>query len=504
MPLRERDEERPLLDQGSDAGSVRSHQSQVSNKPSLVKFSDDDEENPRAWSPKKKLTNVGIIALMAILSPLASSMFTPGISQVAEDLQCSEKAVIATTTGFVIMLGLGPLLLAPFSETFGRRQLYIWCFCIFTLLQIPTALAPNVGVLIAARTISGFFGSVGIANGGGTISDMYEPSQRAGIFGWYLLGPLMGPTIGPLFGGLIITHLNWRWVYWILLIVCTLNTTVGYFFLRETYAPVLLLRRRDALQAKNTNSHPEDGEVSPRYHFEGEDTRSIWLKLRDSMKRPIAIFIQPIVLIMSAYQALIFGTTYSIYTNMQDIYSSQPYNFTSEQIGFLYLGPGLGFLVSVWFLVPRIDTVYNKLTEKNNGKALPEYRLPLANIGSVLIPISLFWFGWTVDESVKSPWPVSIIATFFYGLGQVMIFNTVQNYYIDSFEKYAASAIAGGSVFRSLIGGVVPLFAPTLFAKLGYGWGVSVFAFLAVLIAPAPVFFYYFGGRIRERFPLVL
>ena len=333
---------------------------------------------------------------------------------------------------------------------------------------------------------------------------MYEPSQRAGIFGWYLLGPLLGPTIGPLFGGLIITHLTWRWVYWILLIVCTLNTTVGYFFLRETYAPVLLLRRRDALQAKNTNSHPEDGEVSPRYHFEGEDTRSIWLKLRDSMKRPIAIFIQPIVLIMSAYQALIFGTTYSIYTNMQDIYSSQPYNFTSEQIGFLYLGPGLGFLVSVWFLVPRIDTVYNKLTEKNNGKALPEYRLPLANIGSVLIPISLFWFGWTVDESVKSPWPVSIIATFFYGLGQVMIFNTVQNYYIDSFEKYAASAIAGGSVFRSLIGGVVPLFAPTLFAKLGYGWGVSVFAFLAVLIAPAPVFFYYFGGRIRERFPLVL
>jgi MFS family permease len=45
------------------------------------------------------------------------------------------------------------------------------------------------------RTLSGFFGSVGIANGGGTISDMFVPSSRARVFGWYLLGPLLGPTL---------------------------------------------------------------------------------------------------------------------------------------------------------------------------------------------------------------------------------------------------------------------------------------------------------------------
>lgn len=62
-------------------------------------------------------------------------------------------------------------------ETFGRRKLYMVCFTMFTLLQIPTALSPNVGTLIAMRTISGFFGSVGIANGGGTISDMFVPEE---------------------------------------------------------------------------------------------------------------------------------------------------------------------------------------------------------------------------------------------------------------------------------------------------------------------------------------
>ena len=85
-----------------------------------------------------------------------------------------------------------------------------------------------------------------------------------------------------------------------------------------------------------------------------------------------------------------------------------------------------------------------------------------------------------------------------------MILNTVQNYYIDSFEKYAASAIAAGAVFRSIFGGIIPLLAPGLFDDLGYGWGVSVFAFLSLAIAPAPIVFYYYGGWVRERFAVEL
>ncbi len=487
------DEEQPLLhhpDGDVDVSSQRSYETQQ------ISFGPDDKENPRAWSRRKKITNVAIIALMAILTPLASSMFTPGISQIAEDLNTNEQMVIATTTGFVICMGLGPLVWAPLSEEFGRRTLYISCFAVFTVLQVATAVSPNINTMIAMRTISGFFGSVGLANGGGTINDMYEASERASIFGWYLLGPLLGPTLGPLFGGVIVTRLGWRWIYWIMTIICAINTCIGYFFLKESYAPVLLARRKENAEENQTSQN------KVRYHFDGEDGRPLSKKLVTSMKRPFVIFIQPMVLVMSLYQALIFGTTYSIYTNMQNIYSEKPYGFNSEQIGLLYLAPGLGFLTSVRFLVPRIDTVFNKLTEKNGGKSLPEYRLPLANIGSVLIPISLFWFAWTVEFRVH--WFASIAATYFYGLGQVVVFNTVQNYYIDSFSKYAASAIAGGSVFRSLFGGIVPLFAPMLFEKLGYGWGISVFGFLAVLIAPSPLLFYYFGERVREKFPITL
>jgi hypothetical protein len=109
---------------------------------------------------------------------------------------------------------------------------------------------------------------------------------------------------------------------------------------------------------------------------------------------------------------------------------------------------------------------------------------------------------WTVQYHTH--WAASISATFLYGIGQVTIFNSVQNYYIDAFEKYAASAIAGGALFRSLIGGVIPLFTPALLENLGVGWGMSVFAFVGLLLAPSPVLFYIYGERLRERFAIEL
>ncbi|KJY00104.1 MFS general substrate transporter like protein [Zymoseptoria brevis] len=484
---RRNDETQPLLENGSldggEGGDARE----------LVEFGKNDPGDPRKWSNTKKMLNVTVIASMAVLSPLASSMFTPGIDQIADGLNTTTDAVIACTTGFVIMLGIGPLILAPLSETFGRRPMYLICFGIFALLQIPSALAPNIATLIASRTLAGFFGSVGIANGGGSLSDMFEPSQRAGVFGWYLLGPLLGPTLGPLFGGVIVQRLDWRWIFWILTIICILSTVSAYFFLVETYAPVILAQRKARLEIEHGTSNA--------YRFPGEDDRSLPAKLRTSLTRPLRILIQPIVLTMSIYQAIIFATTYSIYTNMQAVYQGE-YDFTTEQVGLLYLGPGLGFLTCVWFVVPRIDTVYNRLTARNNGKGHPEYRLPLANIGSVLIPVSLFWFAWTVE--LHAHWTASIAATFFYGIGQVIILNTTTNYYIDCFEQYAASAIAAGAVFRSVVGGIIPLFAPTWFEKLGYGWGVSVFGFLSVVIAPAPAVFYFYGGVLREKFAIQL
>jgi MFS family permease len=147
-----------------------------------------------------------------------------------------------------------------------------------------------------------------ISNGGGTISDMYQSHERAGIFGWYLLGPLLGPSIGPLLGGIILSKLDWPWLFWVLLIICSVTIAGAFVFLKETYTPVLLAKR------KQDKENADGGE----YYFDGEDVRPLKTKLASSIQRPLRIlFTQPIVLIMASYQALIFATNYSLYTQFQ-------------------------------------------------------------------------------------------------------------------------------------------------------------------------------------------
>lgn len=197
-----------------------------------------------------------------------------------------------------------------------------------------------------------------------------------------MIAPLLINNLGPLFGGLVVENLGWRWVFWILTIVCMINTALGFFFLKETYAPVILSKRVQQYEK----------EKGGEYTFTGKDDSTITQKLLKAIQRPLKIFFtQPIVLVMAAYQALIFATMYTMFTNFQEIYTQPPYSFSTTQVGLVYLGPGLGFLVAVWFIVPLIDTTYNKLTEKNDGESKPEFRLPIGNIGAVLLPITLFW-----------------------------------------------------------------------------------------------------------------
>ena len=162
----------------------------------VIDFGEDDQQNPRLWPLKWKYMQVLLVFTIGLICPLSSSIFAPGIAEIASDYNTSKQLVIAAQTGFVCMLGIGPLFFAPMSETFGRRLIFLTNLGLFTLMQIPSALAPNVESFIVARTLAGLFGSVGVANGGGSISDMFETHERASVLGFYLLGPLLGPTLG--------------------------------------------------------------------------------------------------------------------------------------------------------------------------------------------------------------------------------------------------------------------------------------------------------------------
>lgn len=73
-----------------------------------------------------------------------------------------------------------------------------------------------------------------------------------------------------------------------------------------------------------------------------------------------------------------------------------------------------------------------------------------------------------------------------------------QTYLVDAFTVYAASVTAAATVFRSLLGALLPLAGNSMYDALGLGWGTSVLGFIAVAFIPMPMIFWKYGQQIRE------
>ncbi len=106
---------------------------------------------------------------------------------------------------------MGPLVIAPLSEMYGRVPIYNMCNVAFVAFTVGCALAPSMGSLIAFRFLAGCFGIAPITNGGGTIADLMKPEQRGRAMSIWAIGPLLGPVIGPVCGGFLAEAKGWRW-----------------------------------------------------------------------------------------------------------------------------------------------------------------------------------------------------------------------------------------------------------------------------------------------------
>lgn len=140
------------------------------------------------------------------------------------------------------------------------------------------------------------------------------------------------------------------------------------------------------------------------------------------------------------------------------------------------------------------DRLVKKMSAK--GEMKPEYRLPPLIPGSLVIPIGLFWYGWSAEKHLQFMMP--IVGTLFVGMGLIATFMPIQTYLVDAYTVHAASAIAANTVLRSLVGAFLPLAGPKMYAVLGLGWGNSLLAFIALAMAPVSWIFYKYGERIRK------
>lgn len=136
------------------------------------------------------------------------------------------------------------------------------------------------------------------------MGDMFTPLERGRAVSIYSIAPLLGPVLGPLCGGALTQYASWTWCFWVISILDVFVQIAGFVFLRETYAPVLL-RRKKKLLFKETGNQ----DLLTEY-----DSNLTWKALlKKNMKRPFKmLFTQPIVQIMSIYSGYSYGLAFML------------------------------------------------------------------------------------------------------------------------------------------------------------------------------------------------
>jgi hypothetical protein len=144
------------------------------------------------------------------------------------------------------------------------------------------------------------------------------------------------------------------------------------------------------------------------------------------------------------------------------------------------------------------DKLWQHFKAKAGGQTAPEYRVPLMVPGTVLIPAGLLWYGWAAQA--HQHWAVVDAGVAVFGCGIILSTQAMQQYIMESYREYVASAAAASQFLRSIFGFCFPLFAPALYARLDYGYGNTTLAlvFLALGI-PAPFILWYYGAKLRAK-----
>jgi len=158
---------------------AQSTEHQDQEDPNLVEWATDDPEKPLNWSTSAKCLNLGLVSFFRFLTPLASSMVAPATGLILRDLDTDNETIGSFIVSiFILGYALGPLVLAPLSESYGRLPLYHVNNALFTLWNLGAALSPNVGALLAFRLLSGLAGSCPVTIGNGSIADCVVRERR--------------------------------------------------------------------------------------------------------------------------------------------------------------------------------------------------------------------------------------------------------------------------------------------------------------------------------------
>ncbi|KAL2392073.1 Efflux pump atB [Exophiala dermatitidis] len=499
--------------------------------PNLKKY-----ESPLTWSSTHKTIILILSCYCTFAAAYSAGAYSIASAPQRQKWNLSQVAFSAGVTTWCGGFALSPMILAPFSEINGRRPVFIGSAILFLAGLIACATTPSYAGMLVARFFVGAGASTFATMVGGVVSDLYDARHRNTPMAIYSGSALAGTGIGPLCSGFIVGRASFRWIYYHQIISLGIMVVVVWFFFKETRGSVLLSRKARVineylekmdqyrgLSQQNTTNNTSTGtqQVASdtdttntagekmvlddksktwttqriRYKVLADESRSsLAHMLYLSITLPFKLLAtEPVVFFFSLWVSFAWALLYMTFSVLPLVFSTR-HGFTTEQNGAVFASISIGTILATVVSIYQAQyarTRWPKLTTS------PEGRLYFACLESILLPIGLFWFGWTTYSSVH--WISPVIAIGVAQMGIFVIYLAVFNYLADVYHRYASSALAAQSFMRNMMAAVFPLFTVQMFRNLGYPGASSLLGGISALLTVVPWVLLFNGEKIRAR-----
>ena len=387
-------------------------------------------DEPRNYSKKMKWSITMIVGVAAFAAPTGSAILFPSLADISTNLNATPTVTNLSVAFYMLALGVFPLFWSSFSESSGRRSIYVISFILAVIFNVLSAVSVNIGMFVVMRILSGGAAASVQVVGAGTIADVWSVQDRGKAIGIFYLGPLMGPMLAPTIGGALQIRFGWRSNFWFLSIFSFVAWLLLAFCLPETLkctkplVPELETEEKGMAVATRTSTLQS-------VHRKGK--RAAWALHRTCIE-PFGVLKNlrfPAVACTVYYACVTFGSLYVLNISVEATFTVAPYNFTALQLGLAYLANSSGYAIASFFGGRWTDWVMKRTAKRKNrrdehGNLIFRTEDRVAEnvwFAAALYPAALIWYGWSAQFHVH--WAVPLLANFFFGIGSMLIFGTV-------------------------------------------------------------------------------
>jgi len=174
-----------------------------------------------------------VFCLGLFMTLLDITIVNIAIPDLVTDLSAGLETVLWVGSAYSLVYAVLLITAGRLGDIYGPRRLFMIGLAVFTAASLASGLSQTSGQLIAFRAVQGLGAALLAPQGLAMITSILPPDRRGPAFAATGIMSGLGVLLGPTLGGFIVTHLDWRWIFFLNVPIGVLTLVLAVFFMPD-------------------------------------------------------------------------------------------------------------------------------------------------------------------------------------------------------------------------------------------------------------------------------